>query len=166
MGKYLRGPVEEQLALGTLATRTLVRVLFASVVNERTLISSLVARFSLSGFTPIDNAGPILVGIAHSDYTAGEIEEFLEGTGGWNETDQIGQERAKRKIRRIGLFDVPGSAGESVSLNDGKAIKTKLNWILSQGETLALWAYNTGGSSLATTDPDVGCQGHANLWPR
>ncbi len=166
MGKYLRGSIDEDLDLGTLGTKDVVLAAFDETVNERTLVSSIVLTWTLSNFTPIASAGPILVGVAHGDYTAAQIEEYIENTGSWNEGSMIGQEQANRKIRRVGIFDTPDAATDSSVLNDGKSIKTKLNWILNQGETLNQWAYNLGTAALATTDPRVHMAGHANLWPR
>ncbi len=166
MGKYIRGAVDEELALGTLATKTVISEAFDGSVNERTLVSSIIATYSMTNFTKALGDGPILVGIAHSDYSAAEIESFVENTASWNEGSKVEQEIADRLIRRIGVFDVPDEASDSVVLNDGKPMKKKLNWILLQGQTLQLWAYNLGTSSLETTSPVVAAQGHANLWPR
>ena len=167
MGRYIRGNVDENLALGTLAAGSLISAIFDETVNGRTFISSLVASWSLSNMTPGDNDGPIVVGVAHSDYNDAEIEAFIENTGSWNEGDMVqSREVGKRLIRKIGQFPVPASSTVGVVLNDGKPIKTKLNWILNQGQTLRYWAYNPGSSALATTDPDVRLQGHVNLWPR
>ncbi len=167
MGKYLRGGIDENLGLSTLGAKTLISTPFDETVNERTLVSSVVASYSLAEFTPGNNDGPILVGLAHSDYTDAEIQAVIDQTLSWNEGDKVGQEVAKRLVRRIGQFPGPASVStEAVVLNDGKPIKTKLNWILLQGQTLRLWAYNLGTSALATTSPIVTAQGHANLWPR
>lgn len=166
MGKYIRGAVDEELNLGTLAGTTLVGDTFDSTVNERTLVSSIVARWSISTITPVAGNGPYLVGVAHGDYTDAEIEEYLEQTGSWNEVDLVAQEVGGRKVRRIGIFETPQAVEDTVVLNDGKPIKTKLNWIIAQGGTLKLWAYNMGGSAAATTTPVVRAQGHANLWPK
>ncbi len=165
MGKYIRGNIAENLALGTLAANTLISGI-TDLVSERTLLSSVVASYSLGGATPLDNAGPVLVGLAHSDYTDAEIEAWVELQTGWAEGDLASREVANRKIRRIGIFDEPATAGLSVALNEGRVIKTKLNWILNSGQGLRLWAYNTGTAAFATTDPNVHMQGHANLWPR
>ncbi len=165
MGKYIRGNIAENMALGTLAANTLISGT-TDTVNERTLISSVVASYSLSGFTAGDNIGPVLVGLAHGDYSDAEIEEWVENQTSWDEGDLKQQEVANRKIRRIGLFDIPAAVGESIALNEGRLIKSKLNWILLQGQALKLWAYNTGTAAIATTDPNVHMQGHANLWPR
>ncbi len=165
MGRYIRGGVDEVLSLGTLAGLTLVATPFDEVVRERTLISSLVATYAMSDMTLGASIGPIMVGIAHSDYTDAEIEEVIEMTDSWDEGNLVEQELSKRKIRRIGIFDLDGSGSDTV-LNDGKPVKTKLNWILNSAQSLRLWAYNMGANALATTVPVVRIQGHANLWPR
>ncbi len=166
MGKYLRGNCDEVLSLGTLAGSTALEGAFGQTVNERTLVSSIVATYTLSGMTPAGSVGPITVGVCHGDYTSAEIEAWIENTGSWNETDLPAQEIAGRKIREIGVFDVPADALSAAVLNDGKPIKTKLNWILTQGQTLNLWAYNSGSLPLATTVPVVRAQGHVNLFPK
>ncbi len=163
--RYLRGNVDESVTLATLAGRTLISSTFDETVNERTLVTSIRALYSLEQFTKVAGDGPIWVGVAHSDYTDAEIEEVLEITTSWNEGDKIGQERAKRKVRKIGIFDVPNSTAEVSVLNDGKPIKTKLNWILLQGQTLKLWVYNLGSGGL-TAGSVVRAQGNVNLWPR
>ncbi len=168
MGRYIRGTVDEELDLGTLAARTAISAIFDNVVNERTLVSSLVATWSLADWTVATGDGPVLVGVAHSDYTSAEIEEYLEQTQSWNEGNMIAQEINTRKIRRVGQFESPigGVAADSVVLNDGRAIKVKLNWIILQGQSLQVWAYNMGGSAFATTNPTLRVAGHANLFPK
>ncbi len=166
MGKYLRGNIEVDMDLGTLAARTAIVQGVGDVVSESMLVSSVVARYSLSNLSALVNSGPILVGLAHSDYTAAEIEAFLEDTTGWAIGDLVAQEISSRKIRRIGVFDQEGSATNAFSLNDGKPIKVKLNWLLATGQTVDIWAYNLGTAALGTTDPNVNIQGHANLWLR
>ncbi len=168
MGRYIRGNVDEELSLGTLAGRTLVSQIFDDSVNERTLITSIVATWTLSDMTDGADIGPILVGVAHSDYTATEMEEFIENTGSWDEGNLVSREVANRKVRMVGQFGTPGGASSSgtMVLGDGKPIKTKLNWILNQGQTLDFWAYNLGDNALATTVPILQVEGHANLFPK
>ncbi len=166
MGRYLKGIVDTSLSLTTLGAKSLAKGNFDNVVNERTLVSSVVASYSLRSFTQGTDDGPIMVGLAHSDYDVAEIEAYIENTGSWNEGDMVSQEVGKRKIRIVGIFDVPANALEVSVLNDGKPIKSKLNWVLLQSQTVAVWAYNLGASALATTVPVVQIEGHANLWPR
>ncbi len=167
MGRYIKGNVEELFSLTTLAPATVVGTSFDESVNERTYVSSIKATYSMTGYTKATDDGPILVGVAHGDYTDAEIEAWIENTGSWDEGNLVQQkEVGQRLIRKIGIFDNPASASESVSLNDGKPLKTKLSWILNQGQTLRLWAYNKGTSALGTTVPVINVDGHVNLWPR
>ncbi len=166
MGRYIRGNIDLDVALGTLAGQTGLRTALAATVTERTLVSSIVATYAMQGYTVIDNVGPVVCGVSHSDYSLAEIEAWIEQTSGaWAEADQVGQEIARRKIRRIGTFDLTLSIA-ATSLNDGKEMKTKLNWILNAGQTLAFWVYNQGSAAFATTDPDFHVTGHANLFPK
>lgn len=165
--RYLRGSVDQQLPLGTLASKALLAQIFDDVVVDTTWISSMRATWSMNNWTPLATAGPILVGYAHSDYTGAEIEEFLENTGAWDQGDLVNQEIAKRKIRIVGAFNTDeAGVTQNYVLNDGKPITTKCGWILTEGQSLDMWAYNMGAISLATTDPVVRCWGYANLWPK
>ncbi len=166
MGRYIRGNVDEEVALTTLASKDVVGAVFDEVVNERTLVSSIVATYGLSNWTSIANAGPVVFGVAHGDYTDAEIEEYLENTGQWNEGNMLAREISSRKIRRIGTFGGADTAAETEVLNDGKPVRTKLNWILNQGQTLRLWAYNMGTAAIATTAPTLTANGHVNLFPK
>ncbi len=163
--KYIRGAVDEELSLGTLAATTLISGGFDSTVVEKTLVSSVVLSWSLTNYTPSAGDGPIIFGLAHSDYTDSEIEAVIENEGSWTEGGKIEQEIARRQVRMVGQFDTPVDAAATVSINDGKPVKTKLNWQLRTGQTLRKWAYNKGTSALATTVPVITVVGHANLWP-
>ncbi len=168
MGRYLRGNVDEELSLGTLASKDVVGAVFDETVNERTLVSSIDAMWTMENFTSADGVGPIVVGVAHGDYTDAEVEEYLEDAGQWNEGNLVAsREVAKRLIRQIGVFPAaPGGGVGSAVLNEGKPIKTKLNWILLQGQSIRLWAFNTGTGPIATTVPVVRANGHVNLFPK
>ncbi len=166
MGRYLKGRVNEELALGTLAAKTLVGTTFDETVVDRTLVSSLKATWTMREYTPAEGDGPIVFGVAHGDYSDAEIEEVIENTGSWNEGDKIAQEQSKRLVRTIGVFDTAPSAAGIYTINDGMPVHTKLNWILNQGVRLKIWAYNQGSSALATTSPVISAEGHANLFPK
>ncbi len=168
MGKYLRGNVDEELALTALASKDVVGAVFDEAVIERTFVSSIVAKYGLSGWTATAGAGPIIFGVAHSDYTDAEVEEWIEQSGQWSEGDLVAtREVGRRLIREIGTFEtMPPTAADVVTAFDGRAKKTKLGWILTTGQTLRLWAYNAGGQAVATTAPSLTANGHVNLWPR
>ncbi len=164
--KYIRGNVDNDFALGTLAASTGVVSANVDAVTERTWVSSLHATWTMSGFTVGDNIGPIEVGVAHGDYSLAEIEAWIEQNTGWAETDLVSREVANRKIRRVGVFEAPEGGGLGASVLFDRVITTKLGWILTQGQTIQYWAYNMGTGAVATTDPNVHVRGHANLWPR
>lgn len=163
MAKYIRGNIAEDVALGTLASRTAVLESTPTVVDT-TRVTSIKVLYTLSGLTPAANSGPIMVGVAHSDYTLAEVEEFIELASSWSAANLINRERSNRLIRRVGVFEIPALSTESTTLNDGKAIRTKLNWRLSEGQGLNFWFYNLGEAALVTTDPNVHLEGHANLF--
>ncbi len=137
-------------------------------LDEKAWLSSCVLTWSLSELTLAANQGPIMVGVAHSDYTAAEIEEWVENTSSWEQGNKVQQEIARRKIRRVGTFLTEGNLGEVVRgiLNDGKPIRTRCGWGLITGQTLKIWSYNLGSVALAGTAPDVNAEGHCNLWPQ
>ncbi len=164
--RYLKGVIQNRFTLGTLAATTLISSTNADAVTERAWLSTIMATWSMDQFTEGAGDGPILVGIAHSDYTDAQIEEFVEQAESWEEGDLVAKEISSRKIRRVGTFGQTGPALSGMVLNDGRPIRTKCGWILSTGQTIKFWAYNQGSSALATTSPAVVTAGHANLWPR
>ncbi len=56
--------------------------------------------------------------------------------------------------------------GDTQTAFDGRMKKSKLGWILLQGQSLRLWAYNAGSVAFGTTTPSLTANGHVNLWPR
>ncbi len=168
MGRYLRGKVALDFDLGALATLDAIAATLEGVVEERTFASSIVATWALADATVVADDGPIIVGVAHGDYTAVEIEEFIENAGSWTEGNLVAQEIAKRKIRIVGVFEMIAAgaqASQTYVLNDGKPIKTKLGWILTTGQSLDIWAYNSGTDTW-TTASHVQVYGHVNLFPK
>lgn len=144
--------------MGALGTGAGIRQALPDTVEEKTWISSIKCIHAYTDFTAATDSGPIIVGVAHSDYTLAEIEEWIENTESWSESDLRQQEIAKRKIRRIGKFTKGGF------LNDGKPITTKCGWMLTTGQNVAMWVWNTGAAAIVDGS-DWTVDGHANLWP-
>ncbi len=163
--RYIRGNIDERQALATLAAATGVKNSIDDSVDDSTWASSVEALWSVTGITDGDNIGPIMVGYAHSDYTLAEIEEWIERSVSWSEANLIEREISQRKIKRIGMFRNPDTPGQAALLNEGRMVKTKLGWVLNEGQTIALWYYNVGTAAFASSIPDVHTQGHVNLWP-
>ncbi len=162
--KFLSGSIDESLAMTTLAAKTAVKVA-SQTVTDTMRISSVKATYTLRDFTKGANIGPMIFGIAHSDYTVAEIEEWIEATGGWDIGNLVQtREVRNRLIRQVGVFDTPEDAGDSARVNDGRPVRTKLNWLLAEGDGVSFWIYNTGAQPVATTVPDFQIFGKASLW--
>ncbi len=163
MGKYLKGNIDDEVAVTSLASKDVVGAAPDETVGQRTRITSIVVGVGLNDNTGVAGAGPLVVGVAHSDYSDAEIEEYLETTGQWDEGDLVAQEHGRRKVRILGEF--PGLLASEVLWNGAKR-KFKLNWILNIGDGLRLFAYNAGDQSwTGTGTPAVTLNGHANLFP-
>ncbi len=164
--KYLRGNIDLKIDVGTLAAQALAAQVNGDTVDEKAWLSSIVATYTLGQTTGTPGVGPLVFGLAHSDYTAAEIEEFIENAGSWGEGDKIAQEIGRRKIKIVGSFEVMAAADLGVIVFDhGRKQTTKLGWMLTSGQTFDLFIYNQGEAAFATTDPDLTMNGHANLWP-
>ncbi len=163
MRGYLGGNIVNDLGLTTLPTKSGVPSV-TKVVTERRRVSSIKCTYSLSDWTIATNSGPILVCVAHSDYTQSEIEAWVERSGDWSQSDLVEAEVRDRKIRRIGIFPIPETDFSGVTLNEGRPIRTKLNWILNTGQGLQFFCYNLGTANVVAS-PNFNAQGKANLWP-
>ncbi len=118
---------------------------------------SLDLSWAIEGLTPGD--GPILVGVARGGYSDAEVEESIEAAN-IDRGTLAKQEQANRFVREIGIISATG-AGIQGALNEGQSVKTKLNWLIPIGETVAMWAYNLNASPLST-GAVVNCVG--NVW--
>ncbi len=162
MAKYLKGNVDENTILGTLAAATLVTTVFDETPEQDVRVSSIDAIYALDNL--VAGQGPIIFGVAHSDYTAAEIEAVIENAESWDQGSKIQQEIARRLVRRIGvMIGTEGTGTNDAKFNGGRPVKTKLNWRLNTGDTLQLWVYNISASAL-TGSPVLRANGHANLW--
>ncbi len=165
--RYMRGNIDHKLQLATLAGQTVLGSDIGDTVTDTTWVSSVKATYSIGNFSGAAEIGPLLCGWADSDYTDTEIEQWVENLATWDAGDKIAQEQGKRQIRQIGTWEeLPVDATTVSSINDGKMTTTKLGWLIQTGRTIKFWVYNAGTASVATTDPEVRAQGHANLWPQ
>jgi len=116
------------------------------------------------------NIGPLLFGVAKSDYSDAEIEAWVENPSGFTRANLIQQEISARHIKLIGQFSYPSLAPSEVAgkvvsklLNDGLPIHTRLNWRILEGQSLSLWVYNAGNADVvATSGQDVTVFGKIN----
>ncbi len=151
--------------MGALASADVVsNAITNNATNNMRVVSSHLS-FSWADIQAgIDDA--MAFGLAHGDYTAAEIEECLEAGGAMDKGDKIALEQSNRLVREIGQLSglgasVPGGGGQP--FNDGRTIKTKLNWNLSIGEALQGWVRNNSGV-VYTTGSTLAIAG--KLWVR
>ncbi len=141
-------PFAGSLALGALADDAVISVqVTVGEFTDDLFVMSLDVRFGENGHAA--GEGPILLGLSHSDYTVAEIIEAIDiellGKG-----DKIEQERARRLVRKFGLYDV-GAVGDAVVISkDEIGRRHKLNWPIGIGNSLDLWARNKSGATLTT----------------
>ncbi len=145
-----------ELNLSTLTTDTAITVgvTAAAADTYRAMIAKMV--WNLQGLTA--GEGPLTVGYVHSDYTVAEIKECLEATSAIDQGDKVAQEAANRLVRIVGSVDA-----EDSRLNDGKPISTKLNWKISIGKFVNIFAFNESTATL-TTGSSLKVSG--DLWVR
>ncbi len=106
---------------------------------------SFTTQWAMRGHTASE--GPIMVGYAHNDYSVTEIKEALEAEAAMATGDKVANEQANRLVRLVGTFQ--GALTDEV-LNDGKPIRTRLNWAIPLGGNVAVFAYNRSGATLTT----------------
>ncbi len=165
--RYLRGQIDAQLALLTLAGDTVLGANVQDVLTESAYLTSVKATWSLRSYTVQAGDGPVVVGVAHSDYTDAEILAWVLASNSWEQGNMTAGEIRRRKIRQVGVIVVTGIVTGGVGdayLNDGKLVTTKCGWQLITGQTLKFWAYNSASGALST-GAVVHVNGHANLWP-
>ncbi len=131
-------------SLGALASGVAVNNDYFGAADADYLVTSVENTWSYEDHTA--GEGPITCGYAHGDYSVTEIKECLESAS-INMGNMIQRERARRLVRIVGAF-----SGQNVSetLNDGKPIKTRLNWKIPEGITLKVFFYNDSTSNLTT----------------
>ncbi len=137
--------IQGTMGLSTLGSLAAIAAAATNTSDNEFRAISVKATWSLRDLTA--GEGPISVGLSHGDYTAAEIEEFIEAEGAMTRLDKIAQEQANRLIRRVGTFS---GLAEAETLNDGRPIRTKLNWAIADGGTVDFWAYNHSGAVLTT----------------
>ncbi len=141
--RYL--PVDNILTVGNLTTKDVIANDFDANVDRDTFMVSADLAWGIEGATA--GEGPMVVGLAHNDYTAAEIEEAIEASASWDQGDRVANERRRRLVRIAGTF--PLTVADEV-LNDGRVLKTRLGFRVEIGQTLKVWAYNPTTGTIAT----------------
>ncbi len=142
-------------SLGTLAALTVITGQLTGNADGAYRIISGSLTWGVQGMTAGD--GPITVGYAHNDYTVTEIKEAIESASSISIGNKVENERSQRLVRRIGQL-----TAEEPTLNDGRPLKTRLNWAIPIGTNVALFAYNDDAGAPLTTGAVVHTNG--SIW--
>ncbi len=154
--------VESSLAVGALVGSDVVSSALTAVSANRYRVTSIKASYTIVD-VPATIDGAYQFGIAHSSYTDAQIEECIEATGAIDIGNKVSQEQANRLVREIGTISPQGVSiiGGEISYNEGRPVKTKLNWMIGIGDTLVLYVRN-GSSVVYTTGALLKTKGE--LW--
>ncbi len=146
--------------MGALAALDVTSGVLTNVATDPIRVMSADLTWSLTDLGATADDGQEF-GLAHSDYTAAEIEECLEASGSIDRGNKIALEQANRLVRTIGVMTESPGTGAGMGVNNGRPIKTKLNWLLNSGDSLVIWIRN-GSQVVYTTGAIVTAQG--NIW--
>ncbi len=141
--------ISNTTAIGALAALDVIEGSLTNVATEQLRVISLDLAWSIGDLGATQDDGQEF-GVAHSDYTAAEIEECLEATGSLDPGDKLAEEKANRLVRSIGQMQGAPGTGAGKSFKNGEKVKTRLNWLLSTGDSIVVWIRNGSGAVYTT----------------
>lgn len=142
---FATGNISDNWVLGTLGDNVAVKSSGFGQSSRHMTVISLDVGFTLKGLTP--GEGPIDFGVAHSDYTVGEIIENLSSNAGWDSGNLIEMEQSRRMVRLLGSFE---GQQANEDWNDGKFKRVRLRWPVSAGAEIVAFAINRSDAALTT----------------
>ncbi len=104
------------------------------------------AKLTWSVFNLTAGEGPINVGIATDDLTVAQIQEAINASPS-SRSDYVAFEQASRPVRQAGVFS--GLSTEE-TLNEGRAVRTKLGIAVANNNDPVFYANNVSGAALTT----------------
>jgi len=135
--------ITPELNLGVLATDTAITGGLTPTGAHMYRAISIIAVWNVQNM--IAQEGPVTVGYAHGDYSVTDIKECLEAQGAIQFDDKDDQEQANRLVRVVGTLDRENSV-----LNNGRPVKTRLNWLIGPGHNINMFAFNESTSNVET----------------
>ncbi len=155
--------VQGGASIGALAAADVVAGIMTTGGTSPYRLTSIDVNWSITNLaaTVDDN---FEFGVAHSDYDAAEIEECLESQASIDFGDKVAAERANRLVRSIGVITSGvATLDQGIQFNDGRPVKTRLNWKMSTGDFLDVWVRN-GSGAVWTTGSSISFIG--KMWVR
>ncbi len=138
--------IANTVAPGALAAGAVITGVGSNATTNSMRFISLDASYSWTDIQQITDDG-MEFGVAHSDYTSAEVEAALEAGASMDIGNLVSsREVGQRLVRVIGVMPAMASAaGAGVAFNDGRRVKTRLNWPAAIGDTLNFWMRNASG---------------------
>ncbi len=139
--------IRTNFAIGALAAADVISAAMHPAGTGTLRVISIDLNWMISNLAAIVDGG-FEFGVAHSDYSAAEIEEALEASASIDVGDKVAQEQVNRLVRTIGTISPQGehTVGGEIPFKMGMPVKTRLNWLLSIGDTLSAWVRNSTGT--------------------
>ncbi len=155
-----RVTINSGAGLGALAASDVMSAAISSTSANQYRVTSVKASYVITEKAGNDDGQAF--GLAHSDYSAAEIEECLEAVGAIDQGDKVAQEQVNRLVRQIGTM--VSRDNTEATFNDGRPVKTKLNWLIGIGDTLVVWVRNSSGV-IYTTGASIRVNGEMWITP-
>lgn len=147
-------PFDMSISLGTLANgSTIFGDVLGSALGEDLYLISIDATWTLQD--AVATEGPLAFGFSHDDLTGTEVTECL-GAELTDPDDIIAKERARRPVRRAGVFH---SLSTNEAVNDGMPVRTKCKFSVGDGHNIHAWVYNQSGGALTVGNAIVNILG-------
>ncbi len=136
------------MALGTLAFGdVIVTGMMAGNLTEDLYVMSVDLECEITGLTAGEGQPSHLL-VAHGDYSATEVNEAISvallGPG-----NKIEQERARRLVRKAGIFVSAALASAAIMLQIPSR-RTKCRFVVQSGKQLNIGVSNRSGATLTT----------------
>ncbi len=135
------------MALSTLADNSVLKTAIQAAFTRRFRVAYLKGTWIIRGGTSTE--GPLVVGLAHSDYTIAEIQEATD-VSVISSSEKIANERRRRLVRKVGAFKMFESNEQLQGDRGSEKVFTRLNWPIEEDFSLDLWAQNRSGATLTT----------------
>ncbi len=147
--------IDVVIDIGTpgIPAKSLIAALISETADNKFIATSLEATYQLTVEQAAEpnSIAAVSFGVAKSDYSAAEVETWVENSSGFKRENLISQEISKRMIKQIGMFSpraVTAAQQVVATINEGMPIKTRLNWRILANTTLLFWVYNGGPTAI------------------
>ncbi len=144
-------PFAGTLALSTLGQGAVLTAGLTGTLTEDLYAISADVQAEITGLTA-GEGNPSHCLISHGDYSDAEVGEqqdvVLLGPG-----NKIEQERARRLVRRVGIFSPESEAATFLNLigkGGSRLLRTKLKFVVNSGKNLDIGVLNRSSAALTT----------------